>query len=756
MAGGDTERLWLEVAMRLGGDNREILAALTQIKQAQAEAAQASGEMGGKAKAEADKVAGAFGEVAKIAAGVFTGIKVADLVKDFKEFHTSTMDQVAGLVSLADRYGLTTDQLQAYQGAARKANVTNEELNKTLGTFNQNVGQANAGSKAQLEAFAQLGIKIRDVHGNLRPMPDLLYEASRALLQVENGSTRASIGSALLGEKGARLIPLMRELGVPIEQLVDRGKAFGEIVDREVAEKLDRAKNASEAANQQLKALYATVAAPLHAQGMEYLASLTSDLTRRLREAQKEATILGQMDKLFGQGGQAGAMKLQPAQKQVESELDAERKNLARLEAQPERRRAITHPAEIAAARAKIQRLEAEERARGQELANAADMQRLLSGEGSTPADSFRTAGASSPPPTGSGGDKRDRIGEALNQLKGEVAAAQSAYDQLRAGYGVPLEQLEREVDLRKKIADEIAKLGKYDPKDPRVQQIKDLVRAHEELETKLKQTAEANRNAVEIERRMGDGRAFLKEQTRILNDALDTGRLSYEAYSAQMRDATDKAEDMRLKLLGQQEGFQGLIAGMQYAATQWERNNRSFQVGGRLYEKVVSDMTELTTAWGDSFDQTAQRILNSWVNLLTQMAMQEAARGLFKGIGGLFGGGGDGTAPGLFDSLFTSTMGSPFGYAGGGDPPVGMPSWVGEEGPELIVPKVPSTVLNRGQLAAIGAGGGDQVVINQTMYFGSDVSRATLMTWGEQVKNATLAEVADQKRRGTALARGR
>lgn len=59
----------------------------------------------------------------------------------------------------------------------------------------------------------------------------------------------------------------------------------------------------------------------------------------------------------------------------------------------------------------------------------------------------------------------------------------------------------------------------------------------------------------------------------------------------------------------------------------------------------------------------------------------------------------------GMMGSFFSS-IGSMLGFAGGGDPPVGIPSIVGENGPELFVPKTAGTIIPNG-----ASGGG--VVVN-------------------------------------------
>lgn len=768
----DVERLWLEVALREGNNAGKdaIIRGILDVKNAAQEAAKASGEFAA-ISSEAGKTGNTLREVGKIAAGVFTGIKLNDLVNEFADFHKSTMEQVAGLVPLASRLRITTDELQGFQGAAREANVTNDELNKTLFTFNQNIGQAGQGSKAQIETLEKLGIKILDADGKLRPLTALLPEAARALLNIENSSTRAALGAQLLGEKGARLNPLLKELSVPVGDLVERGKSFGQIVDKEVAEKLDRAKNASDAAEQQLRALYATVAAPIQAKALETVAGLIAKILADLKSANTDSEKLflawqgkqhQELLKSMATGkpsedmtlAQGGALERERLQKTLDDATarrvprNPHQQNL-RQQAIDEAKRALAaFDAEQAAIRKAI-----ELPAMDWDFRN-----------GNLPAqDAPKTEGKTNPPVRGGGGgSNRDRIGEAVEQLRGEVAAAQAAYDALGAGGKTPLEDLQREVDLRKKIADEIAKLGKYDPKDPRVKEIEQLVRAHEELEVKLKKREEAMRNAVEIERRLGDGTAFLAAEQQRLNEALDTGRLGYEAYSAAMKDAQEKADDMARKARGTQGGIDAIFAGAEQAAEEWKKANSEFEIGKRIFTEFKNVGDEWARTGVFNIQTFGQAMLNMLAQVGAAIAQSELMKlfGLDKSGGGsIFGSGGIG---GFFSSLFSDSGGGMAtddagwgmvdwssvmpAFAGGGDPPVDRPSIVGEFEPEIIVPKTPSTVLNRAQLAAlgVGGGGGTQVNIYQTVQLGSVVSRAEMERELARIeKSATSGAIA-------------
>lgn len=100
------------------------------------------------------------------------------------------------------------------------------------------------------------------------------------------------------------------------------------------------------------------------------------------------------------------------------------------------------------------------------------------------------------------------------------------------------------------------------------------------------------------------------------------------------------------------------------------------------------------------SFDDLASSILKDLVKIEAKALAMEGLKGLFGEKGG--GGG------------LLSTIGSFIGglFADGGDPPVGKASIVGENGPELFVPKQAGTIIPN---KALGGGGGQQITNNNT-----------------------------------------
>lgn len=104
--------------------------------------------------------------------------------------------------------------------------------------------------------------------------------------------------------------------------------------------------------------------------------------------------------------------------------------------------------------------------------------------------------------------------------------------------------------------------------------------------------------------------------------------------------------------------------------------------------------------------------------------------------------------------SIF-SGLKSLLGFADGGRPPVGVPSLVGERGPELFIPNSQGTIIPNN---ALGALGGSAVTVNQTVSIDARGSEASVVPMIEaamrRTKAETLAAVQANANRGGSFAR--
>lgn len=122
------------------------------------------------------------------------------------------------------------------------------------------------------------------------------------------------------------------------------------------------------------------------------------------------------------------------------------------------------------------------------------------------------------------------------------------------------------------------------------------------------------------------------------------------------------------------------------------------------IFQSVTSSMNNAIDTFVDTGKFSMSDFANSVIRDLIKIELKAATMNLWKamsGGGGATGGGGGG---------ILSSIGSFLGFAEGGNPPIGKASIVGENGPELIVPRTASTVIPNG---AGGGGGPTYNIVN-------------------------------------------
>ncbi len=754
------EQLAIEISAKdlTSGAFAAVQRSLGEISLAAQSTAKSVGEIG----AQAEKGFGSMPVKVGAAAGAVEGmIKIAGrAVEQLRAYHEETRKSVAAIADQAEGLQLTTAQFQALTFAAGQNGIGQDKASSAWSRLSARIGEAAGGNKGAIESFDRLGVKLLDSEGRLRGTASIIPEVAEAILRMTNADERAAAAKDMLGVSGSRLIPLLSQLAGGMDVLERRARAAGVVVSDEIVQAANKLETQSATTALAVRALYAEIGMPIEMSALQAVDSLLKGMLVNLKSMREQRELSEQ-----GMLPEADMKMLQERADYWNKRAAVERNN-ARTQAMAEKANQALVNATSGAGN--VEDLKQRAAIAKEQFA----VQLLVSG--SFPQEAPAPSGASNPTPSGGksgggGGDRRDRIGEAIAQLQGETKAAQDALARMLAGASVPLKELERSVELEKKIADEIAKLGRYDPRDPRVAQIREQVIAHENAEAALKKYATAARDAESIEKNVGDGRAFLAAETERLNAALDTGRLSYEAYTVAMRDAAEKAEDMRLKLEGQRGGVEGLVAGMQYAANQWARANRPFETGQRLMTDGFNLLRSTTDEWSRSGVLDVQKFEQAFLNMLINVGFALAQSELMKLLGGTSAGGG-GAAGGLLSGLISGIAGlfgggssaggsavsspgmdigfsdwfSGLRFAAGGDPPVGRLSIVGENGPELFLPRTAGTILPNAALS-----GGGAPVIHQTMYFGSDVNQATLRSWGERVKADTMAAIVADRRAG-------
>ncbi len=137
--------------------------------------------------------------------GITAGIEAA---RKLNEITIAQAEKADELLTRSSQTGLGVELLQQLDYAAKFIDF--DGLDKSLVKITQSMGEAAKGTEKQTEAFAALGVSIKDdVTGELRNNWDVFEDTIDALGKVENETPRDIIANALFGKSYSELKPLI-------------------------------------------------------------------------------------------------------------------------------------------------------------------------------------------------------------------------------------------------------------------------------------------------------------------------------------------------------------------------------------------------------------------------------------------------------------------------------------------------------------------------------------------------------------------
>jgi hypothetical protein len=144
-----------------------------------------------------------------------------------------------------------------------------------------------------------------------------------------------------------------------------------------------------------------------------------------------------------------------------------------------------------------------------------------------------------------------------------------------------------------------------------------------------------------------------------------------------------------------------------QYAEDAYNYGKLAEDMFGSFTNNMNSAIDNFVENGKFSFSSFAESVIKDILKIEMRMqASQLLSMGIKFAIGAIGGAMAGGASAEGMDSL-TSSYGEAHAFADGGMPPVGVPSLVGERGPELFVPSRAGTIIPNDQLGSVLGGGG-------------------------------------------------
>lgn len=558
-----------------------------------------------------------------------------------------------------------------------------ENVGKLFSSLSNKLDEASQGNKKAEESFAKLGVSISDIK---KLTPDELFRKTlNSLAQIENPITRNATAMEIFGKaiKGADIKGMNADLEKTKGAFEGTGKAFKEageafdILDRifinmkaGFAVELGGAFKAwAQGAERFVQMLTAAK------QGLKDLLTLGDVLQNRITTGGRRGSI---DDLQFGsvipnQAAVTGGARTSPfkSKEELAKDADARKTEIARLDK-------IIATKEAKQAEADRQKVKDAEKLTNEVNKQKEALERKLLLTKSETENMGKTLTETQKL------NLEFEKGGSLEHLKG-TARAKALIDATKLK-DIAIATLEYE---RQSMENELAKGKlKQTAREANKLEVQNLEIATERLNLTKAMAGESD-TQVQLALRYYDLQQAILEKKK---EGLLTDQQIYDFAIASMNNIQAEESNARA-----QNTFQ---AGWDKAYNNFvERAQDSAAIGANVFNNMTNSMSSALDRFVETGKLSFSSLIGSMTKDLLKLMMQSQVSGFFNSI---FGGGGGG-----FDLFSSSTnfnngggLAGFFGFADGGEPPVGVPSMVGERGPELFIPKTAGTIIPNNKLA--------------------------------------------------------
>lgn len=172
--------------------------------------------------------------VGKIGAALAGAVSIGAIVGNLRSV-VNEMDEIG---KASDRLGIATEALSKISYAGSLADVSLQDVEKTVRTMQKALVEGASGSKTFTESFERLGLSARDLLA-LKP-EDAFAKLLDAIVKIENPTIRNATALEIFGRSGLKLINFAAEGSKGLQELYEEAQKLGVVFDREAAASAER------------------------------------------------------------------------------------------------------------------------------------------------------------------------------------------------------------------------------------------------------------------------------------------------------------------------------------------------------------------------------------------------------------------------------------------------------------------------------------------------------------------------------------
>lgn len=180
-----------------------------------------------QAQGAAEKTMAGIKSAAGFATVALGGLGVAVGLRELVSTAGDAVDALDELGKSGQKAGVTAAAFGQLNYAAQLADVSTESLMKGLKGLNANLLQAAGGNTKVVAQFKALGFSAGELKAGTLDATGALERISAAFQTLPDGPTKSAIAVKLFGKAGADLIPLLNEGPAALRKYAAEAKAFG-------------------------------------------------------------------------------------------------------------------------------------------------------------------------------------------------------------------------------------------------------------------------------------------------------------------------------------------------------------------------------------------------------------------------------------------------------------------------------------------------------------------------------------------------
>jgi len=194
----------------------------------------------------------------------------------------------------ADKLGVGVEALQELRFAAQLAGVEQQTLDMGLQRFTRRVAEAARGTGEAKQALTDMGIALRDQHGNIRRSEDLLNDVAEAFKRTADPAERLRLAFKLFDSEGVAMVNMLVGGADALEATRRHARDLGIVLEEDLVRNAEKARD-------QLDTLGKVVSANL-TRAMLDLAPAIADISSGLADLAADAATAYEQIKLVLSG----------------------------------------------------------------------------------------------------------------------------------------------------------------------------------------------------------------------------------------------------------------------------------------------------------------------------------------------------------------------------------------------------------------------------------------------------------------------